>query len=175
MCFSRKCFSFLPVLLIMLFVLFFAERAFAQQNDPFKSTRHPVPRFVSLKSSEVRLRAGPAERYPVRWVYHKKGLPVEIIQEFDNWRKIRDVDGEEGWIHSALLIGDRTALILGADQVPAYSKSDDTSSVVAKLEPGVVASLEKCDKESCLLRFSGFQGWVQRKFIWGIYADEILN
>jgi len=71
----------------------------------------PVPRFVSLKAEEANLRTGPGIRYPVRWVYWKKWLPVEIIEEYDHWRKIRDAEGESGWIHKSLLSGRRTILI----------------------------------------------------------------
>src|ERR1700751_5997914 len=70
----------------------------------------PLPRFVTLKSKRVNLRVGPSNDYAVAWLYLKAGLPVEIIQEYDNWRQIRDSDGTEGWVSQALLSGNRAAI-----------------------------------------------------------------
>ena len=70
----------------------------------------PLPRFVSLKSGRVNARIGPGINYAVSWLYSRPGLPMEIIQEYDNWRKVRDLDGAEGWINQSLLTGKRTAI-----------------------------------------------------------------
>jgi SH3-like domain-containing protein len=78
-----------------------------------------LPRFVSLRSDEVNLRTGPGTNYPVEWVYVRRGLPVEIIAEFDNWRKVRDIEGTVGWIHKSLLSGKRMAVILGEEETRA--------------------------------------------------------
>ena len=63
----------------------------------------PVPRFVTLRADEVNLRTGPGEQYPIEWIYVRAGLPVEIIAEFGNWRRIRDFEGIEGWVFHSLL------------------------------------------------------------------------
>ena len=67
----------------------------------------PVPRFVSLKSDRVNVRAGPNKDQDVRWVYTRAGMPVEITAEFENWRRIRDWEGAEGWVYHSLLSGKR--------------------------------------------------------------------
>ena len=77
----------------------------------------PIPRFVTTRSEAVNLRSGPGERYPVQWVLRKKGMPVEIIAEYENWRKIRDWLDTEGWVHQALLSGKRMIVIYPADGV----------------------------------------------------------
>ena len=79
-----------------------------------RSTGLPVPRFVSLGADRVNVRFGPGKQYPINWVFARKDLPVEIVAEFDTWRKIRDFDGEEGWIHSSLLSSRRTIMVTGA-------------------------------------------------------------
>ena len=71
----------------------------------------PVPRFVSLKSGRVNVRVGPGEDYKIAWVFVKSGLPIEVVQEFDNWRQIRDSDGATGWVFQSLLSGKRTAVV----------------------------------------------------------------
>ena len=69
----------------------------------------PVPRFVSLKSDKVNMRVGPGKKYAIDWRYERKGLPVEVIQEFDRWRKVRDADGTEGWVKSGYLVVEKPA------------------------------------------------------------------
>jgi len=99
---------FFPVFLFCLIGFLFLPMsipAYAQGADSsaFRSTELPLPRFVSLRSDKVFMRFGPGKQYPIKWVYERKWLPVEIILEFDTWRKIRDHAGEEGWVHQSLL------------------------------------------------------------------------
>lgn len=152
-----------------------AERSAVQG---FRSTDRPLPRFASLKSDKIYVRAGPAMRYPIRWIYTRGGLPVEIIQEFDAWRKIRDFDGDEGWVHKSLLSGVRMGLVKGGAEeglAPVHEKDAATSRMVARLEPQVLVSLDKCGGAWCRIETHGYKGWLERKFIWGIYEDEELN
>lgn len=135
----------------------------------------PLPRFVSLKSDKVYVRTGPSVRYPIRWIYQKAELPVEIVEEFDVWRKIRDSQGEGGWVSQTLLSGERTVIVKGEDLMPAREKPDETARMVVRLEPGVVARVEKCDAAWCRVSVSGFKGWIERKSLWGIYENEELN
>ena len=163
--------------LIAIFVVLLALPALAQEEPVkgFRDTNLPLPRFVSLKSDKVYVRAGPAMRYPIKWIYKRDGMPVEITQEFDSWRKVRDIEGEEGWVHQSLLSGDRSVLIKADDLVALREKSNAEARMVARLEPNVVARLDKCEKDWCRLEASGFRGWVERNMLWGIYESEELN
>src|ERR1700757_4096765 len=80
-------------------------------NNQRKGSGLPLPRFASLRSDEVNVRTGPGTRYPVDWVFKRKGMPVEIVAEFENWRKNRDLQGASGWVHQSLLTGKRSFLI----------------------------------------------------------------
>src|SRR6185437_16377242 len=100
----------------------------------------PVPRFVTLRADVVNLRSGPGSRYPVEWVYHRKGLPVEIVAQFDQWRQIRDSQGTEGWVHQRMVTGARNVVVAGAQRILRAS-ADKGSAPVAKLDPGVIAHL----------------------------------
>lgn len=131
----------------------------------------PLPRFASLRASEVNLRRGPGERYPIDWVYLRRGLPIEIIDEFESWRHIRDHDGTVGWIHRSMLRGQRTVLVLG-DMRSLRRDPDTQAPVVARLEPGVVARLETCRQVWCRVETGGFSGWLRRQDIYGLYPDE---
>jgi len=134
----------------------------------------PVPRFVSLKSNEINQRVGPGPNYPVEWIYLKAGLPVEIIAEFDNWRKIRDMDGVEGWVHQSMVCSKRHGVIQGAETL-IYSKEDLKSQPLVRLEPGVIVEILKCRNEWCQVRVFDFKGWVQRAFLWGLYPKETIG
>lgn len=141
----------------------------------FRSTNLPLPRYVSLRSDKVYARTGPALRYPIKWVYQREEMPVEIIQEYDSWRKIRDVSGEKGWIHNSLLTGERTVLIQADGLVAMHEGFSKNAHLVARLEPNVIARIKKCTDEWCRIEAGGYDGWVKRNFLWGIYENEFLN
>lgn len=142
----------------------------------YRTSGLSVPRFVTLRPDKVYARTGPALRYPVRWVFQKPGLPVEVIQEFDNWRKIRDNDGAEGWVHQSLLSGARGVIVKGesgGEPLPLRHDPEENAALVARVEPGTVARLERCnDGQWCEIKAQGFDGWIERPLIWGIYPDE---
>jgi SH3-like domain-containing protein len=135
----------------------------------------PLPRFASLDSNEVNLRAGPGTDYPILWVYQRKGLPVEIIQEFDTWRRIRDRDGTVGWVQQGLLSGKRGALVI--DEARTL-RTDPTggAKAVAILQPGVVAEIAECGTDNwCRMEVKGYKGWLRRDDFWGTYPDEVFE
>ena len=132
----------------------------------------PIPRFVSLASEKVFVRTGPALRYPIKWVYQKDNMPVEVVQEFDTWRKIRDMDGDDGWIHQSLLSGERTIVVKGEQNLPVYKDPSESARMLVMLEPSVIANVETCKGLWCEVSAQGYRGYAQRKFLWGIYDQE---
>jgi SH3-like domain-containing protein len=139
-----------------------------------ESSELPVPRFVSLRATKVNLRTGPGVRYPVDWVYTRKGLPVEIISEYETWRRIRDWEGTEGWMHRSMLSGTRNVMISGKLQT-LRRKTSGTSPAVAHVEPGVIGKLLKCANSWCQVEFEGLEGWIKRSELWGVYPDETVE
>lgn len=143
--------------------------------DAYRSTGYDLPRFAAIASKKAFVRAGPGVKYPILWVYEKEDYPVEITLEFEHWRKIRGHDGEEGWVHSSLLSGKRSAFIPGDHDINLHKKPAAESQVVAVLKPGVIAGLKACEGDYCKIAASGYEGWAERKSIWGVYASEDLN
>ena len=137
-------------------------------------TNLPLPRFVSIKSSEANVRTGPGLRYKIKWVYKRKKMPLEVVAEFEQWRKIRDIQGDEGWIHRSQLTNKRGFLITGENQIMRRN-SDKESRPLAKLEKGVVGDLESCNFHYCKVRTGSYKGWVKRKNIWGVYPNETVD
>jgi SH3-like domain-containing protein len=120
------------------------------------------------------MRTGPGKRYPLKWEITRKGIPVEVISEFEQWRKIRDFQGEEGWVFQTMLSGARAVVIQSKAQI--LRKSDSTSSrPIAKLEVGVVAKLRSCTKEWCNVEKDELEGWLPRTSVWGVYSNESVN
>ena len=135
----------------------------------------PVPRFVSLKSDRVNVRSGPNKDQDVRWVYTRAGMPVEVTAEFENWRRIRDWEGAEGWVYHSLLSGKRTAVVvptLKDDLVPLYESSQVESGVVARLQSGVLGQLKSCNGLWCEFSGKNFSGWIRQDRLWGAYPNE---
>jgi SH3-like domain-containing protein len=138
----------------------------------------PLPRFVSLKSEKVNVRRGPSSDYPVSWVFQRKGMPVEITAEFENWRRIRDSEGQEGWILQQMLSGKRTAIAMayrGNTHVLMRDDKGGASTVIAKLQPGVTGEVEDCDGRWCHMSAGGYDGYVAQESVWGVYPDETLE
>jgi SH3-like domain-containing protein len=138
----------------------------------------PVPRFVSLKADKVNMHIGPAKTYETKWLYQRQGLPVEITAESENWRRIRDSDGTEGWVYHSLLSGKRTGLVTAKqpdELVAVHAKPDAESAVTAKLERGVVAVVKRCEDGWCSISGRGFEGWIQQVRMWGVYPNEKVD
>lgn len=145
---------------------------------PVGASGLPIPRFVSLKAEKVNVRRGPSSDHPVAWVFQRKGLPVEIVAEFENWRRIRDSDGEEGWILQNMLAGKRTAEIAPWKQgqnVPLMQSPKAGAGIVAQVSSGVVAEVEACDGDWCELSAGGYDGYVQQTQLWGVYPGEKVD
>lgn len=154
----------------LLILLMLSSPAFAATGSGESGL--PLPRFASLKSDEVNVRSGPGTRYPIQWVYRRDGLPIEITEEFDRWRKIRDMEGASGWVHRSNLVGARSAIVRGANPQEGYAEPDANARKVFKVSPNAVGRLKKCAHEWCELELSGRTGWMKKAQIWGVRGDE---
>ena len=147
--------------------------------EPSGKAALPVPRFVSLKSDKVNVRRGPSTDQAIVWVFSRAGLPVEVIAESDNWRRVRDSEGADGWVFHSLLSGRRTVLISPwtktAENVTLYSRKSTSASTVAELAPSVLGNVLSCDGEWCELSIEDYSGFVQQDKLWGVYRGEVVK
>ncbi len=136
----------------------------------------PLPRYVSLRADQVNLRTGPGVQYPVDWVYQRRSLPVEIIAEYRTWRKIRDWQSTQGWVHQSMLAGKRAVIITGKRRT-MRSEPDAKAAPVAFIESGAVASLVECPTGGpwCMVESGVHKGWLRKVEFWGAYRDELLK
>jgi len=161
----------LSILTLLMLGAALAPAYFAAARD---QSGLPVPRYVSLRSNQINLRSGPGMNFPIQWVYQRRHMPVEIIAEYDTWRKIRDWQGTVGWVHQSMLDGSRYVMITGGERI-MHQEASDSSPPAAKLMPGVIPELLKCDGPWCRLEIQGYRGWLKRDEFYGVYPSEKLE
>ena len=155
--------------LVLLFILLHLLPASAATG----ASGLPIPRFVSLRATEANMRAGPGEQYPIMWTYRRQGLPLEVTAEYDHWRRVRDWQGAEGWMHSSMLSGRRSIIVTG-DVRPLRADPDPGSGILARIEGNVIGRLLSCAKGAdwCQVQVAGVKGWLLRGEMWGVYNEE---
>lgn len=183
--FGRQ-FSLLACLLatVLLALLVCAPPVLAQAGNP---SGLPLPRFASTRSDPINVRVGPGTKYEVAWTYLQSLIPVEIVQEFDTWRKIRDVDGTEGWVHQNLLQGTRAGYatpLLANGEVAVRASAADSAALRARLGAGFKVVIKQCDASWCEVtatspagngRPVSYSGHVRQEELWGVYPDEVFD
>jgi SH3-like domain-containing protein len=128
-----------------------------------------VPRYVSLKYGKTNGRKGPSANHPIVWQYRRVGLPVIIVAETENWRKIRDIGGDESWIYKAGLSGERH--VITTAETPLHKRKDNSSLIIALAEKGTLLRLEACEEARCkVFSKDGTRGWVNKSKLWGAEA-----
>ena len=152
-------------LLFLLIGVFFCEA--------YGAIKRPVPRFVSLRSNEIKMRVGPGREYPVKWTLKRKGLPVKVIAEYDTWRQVQCHDGTSGWIHQGLLTGKRTLMITSKD-CRLLSSADRDAYDTAKIAPRTLMTVKvkDCKSGRCHVKIQGQKGWVRKSQVWGLLDSE---
>jgi SH3-like domain-containing protein len=152
-----------------------AEASTAQAAAPNPSGL-PIPRWVSIRASEANMRTGPGARYPIEWVLQFRNLPVEVVKEFENWRKVRAIDETTGWVHKSMLSGNRMATVAVA-RARVMQRPDSDAPVAAFVEEGVVVALDRCEPDWCQVAIASHdvEGWIPRQALWGIYDGETVE
>ncbi len=159
----------LSVLTCLLFGSAYSQTSRSSFGDV---TGLPIPRFVSTKSDRVNVRIGPGRDYSINWVYRRKGLPLKVIAEYDNWRKVEDFEGEGGWVHSRLISGNRFIIFL-SETSNLKRKANEKSPNLAIIERGVIAKLLSTSPSWCKVSVNGFSGWVLRSRVWGVEKNNL--
>ncbi len=161
-------------LFIFLTAMMIAVPALAQQGAIGPVTGHPLPRYVSMKVKEAFVRRGPARTHRIDWVLNHRGTPLQVTAEYGNWFRIVDAEGAGGWVHRSLLSGVRTVVVTD-EQATLFEAPNGDAQPVATAMKGVIARLEACQLEWCLVKVEGFEGWVLKIALWGVDAAEILE
>jgi SH3-like domain-containing protein len=142
---------------------------------PIVASGLPVPRWVTVKAERVNVRRGPSRDHEILWTYVKPGVPVEVIAEYDSWRRIRDADGSTGWVTAALLDGRRNVVVTGRVNTAILDAPKADADAVAYAQSGLVAKLVGCRGEWCEVSTRGYDGFVARDRLWGVYERETVK
>lgn len=171
----------------MFFLCLSGGAAYGETQEKIgKMTKLPLPRFVSLKANAVNLRAGPGTAYPIKWLYKKQGLPVEIIDEFERWRKIRTSDGKTtGWVLHSLLSAKRTGFvaswqvekdetgkIINAPLLEGRKYASTKARINAKMQAGLMVEIIECKNNWCQIEAQNTKSWLPQENLWGTYPGE---
>ena len=147
--------------LLIVSVLFFSILLFLP-----KSFANESKKFLSLKNNEANLRQGPSFEYPIKFIYIKKYLPVEVLDKSETWIKIRDFENNSGWMHTSQLSKKKSAICKKNNSV-LYKKPTIFSKPIAKLEIGRLVLIKKCKLKWCKISSGNFSGWIYRNSLWG--------
>lgn len=144
--------------------------ALALMATPLAAQEREVPYWASIKAETLNLRAGPGRDYPVRWVYHRPGLPLKVVRVHEGWRLVRDPAGDEGWVTANLLSKDRGGLVIGRGLAAIRAKPSEAAQLRWNAEPGVVGKIGDCNDGWCEIDVGGRRGYMRADRLWG--SDE---
>ena len=134
---------------------------------PLSAQERDVPYWASIKTEKLNLRAGPGRDYPVRWVYHRPGLPLKVIRVHEGWRLVRDPAGDEGWVTANLLSKDQGGIVIGEGLAAIRADRSDGSKLKWNAEPGVVGKIDDCESGWCKVDIGGRTGFMRAERLWG--------
>jgi len=134
---------------------------------PVSAQDREVPYWATIKPEKLNMRAGPGRDFPIRWVYHRAGLPLQVIRVHEGWRLVKDPAGEEGWVTANLLSKDRGALVVGEGLAAIRADRSDSAKLKWNAEPGVVGKLGDCEAGWCAFDVGGRAGFVRADRLWG--------
>ena len=154
------------------FALAFASSSYAQDFTRGRVTGLPIPRFVSMKAGKANVRRGPSTTNRIDWVLRHRGTPLRVVAEYQDWYRVEDVDGEGGWVNTALLSPVRTVLVQQDMLVMRNAPASDAPPL-ARLEAGVIARLGTCEANWCFASVDRYDGWLQKSGIWGVSQNEV--
>lgn len=148
--------------LLLIFVLF--------QLPSYAADKQVILRFATTKSNEVNARSGPGTQYPTEWVFIKKGEPLAITGEFEQWRYVRDINGDVGWVHSSVLSGKRSVIVIAKDNKLKFLRKQPSSHsrIIAKLSNEIRCQFKKCEENWCKIKCQDHTGWIERTSLWGV-------
>ena len=163
---QMKCFT-------IILVIFFFTSSYAENIGV--ETGVELPRYVSLKSNDSNLRVGPSKNYPISIKYVIDNFPIQIIDEYKNWRKIIDFENNTGWIHKSLIKGDRNGIINSPNKKNVAVFNTFNGKQIGEVTHGSIINLSKCKLNWCLIVNKNNSGWIEKRYIWGVKKNEVFN
>jgi SH3-like domain-containing protein len=152
-----------------------AATAVAAEPRRGPETNLPLPRFVSLNVERANIRRGPSVEHRIDWVFLRRGEPLEVTAEHGLWRKVRDADAAEGWVHHTMLRSARTAVVTAEPDAMLRAEPALGAPPLARAERGAILRVEECGPLWCEVEAGALGGWAQKADLWGVGADEVFD
>ena len=159
------------IIILFITIIIFTQNTFAEIG---KETGFEIPRYVSLKTNDANIRVGPSKKYPIVLKYTKKNFPLKVLEEYEEWRRVEDLEKNSGWIHKSLITGKRTGIILSDEKNVKLLNTLD-GNIIGEIGKRNIVYLEKCKINWCLVSLGNFNGWIDKKYIWGVKQNEIIK
>ena len=159
----------------IIFLIVFHIPYVSLANEYGSVTGLEIPRYVSIKSDNANVRVGPSKNYPILIKYIRPNLPVKVIEEYQDWRKIIDYENHSGWIHRPLLKGERNGIIISKNKKNIKVLNTQSGIEIGEISNGEIIRLLKCKINWCLIKKENYKGWIKKKFIWGVEDGEVFN
>ena len=153
---KKKDKNYYTFLILFFLIILLIQKSFASESI----------NFLSLKNNEVNVRVGPSKKYPIKFTYKKKYLPLEILDKSETWRKTKDFEKNSGWIHISQLSKRKSAINIKNNSF-LYKKPTIYSEPIAKLEVGRLVLIKKCKTKWCKITTGGYSGWILKDYLWG--------
>ena len=153
---KKKDKNYYTFIVIFFLIIFFIQKSLASESI----------NFLSLKNNEVNVRVGPSKEYPIKFIYKKKYLPLEVLDKSETWRKIKDFENNSGWIHISQLSKKKSAININNNSL-LYKKPTIYSKPIVKLEIGRLILIKKCKEKWCKITSGGYSGWIFKSSLWG--------
>ena len=162
----------MQIIIVFISIIFFSQISNANIG---KETGLEIPRYVSLKSDDANIRVGPSKNYPIEIKYIIKNYPLKVLEEYEDWRKVKDFKENIGWIHKSLISGIRTGIVLSNDNKTIKLLNTLNGNVIGEIGNGNIVFLEKCKIDWCLVSLDDYEGWMDKNYIWGVKEKEIIK
>ena len=162
----------MKLIIFIILIISFSKLANAEIGSV---TGLELPRFISLKTNDANIRVGPSKNYPILIKYIKNNFPLEVIEEHDQWRKVRDFKNHIGWIHKSLISGKRTGILISKENYKIEIFNTTDGYIIGSIGYGNIVSIHKCKIDWCLISIENFKGWVSKKNIWGVNQNETFK
>ena len=142
-------------IIIFLYFLLFFSNSYSEEKKT----------FLMLKNNKVNVRYGPSFEHPIKYIYKKIQLPVQLIDKKENFRRIIDHKKNSGWIHISQLRKSKSLITTSAKIL--FKKPTKYSKPLAKIEKGRLLIVKKCEKNWCNIQTDKILGWIDKNNIWG--------
>ncbi|MDM0044202.1 SH3 domain-containing protein [Variovorax dokdonensis] len=121
--------------------------------------------MIATATEGAHLRSGPSTRYKVQWEL-SRGFPLQVIGNKSGWYKVRDFEGDTGWI--ARSVTNRQAHhVAKVEGLNIRSGPGTSYRVLAKARYGEILRTLGRQGNWVKVKLGKVTGWTSKRYLWG--------